>query len=232
MGWELRSSRSRRPILRYEFEFEQGGRHFSGRSYSSQAPLAAGAPCAVEYSPGEPGRARIRGMRSAPFGLDVLFFLFAPAMALGLCAWSQKRAQRALYLLERGEPARGRLLEFVSLPRGHHWSQYWTARVEYTLPGGERAVVEIVNQSQTQNWTQAQALAQAQRRYEPGVRLLVDPRDPARALDFDDLPLAPGSDELGNIRPTPTALLAPYLVVPGLVLALYAAFGWWLATRA
>lgn len=211
---ERRSLNTTRPILRCDFEFEQGGQRFTGRSYTSAAEVSEGAACEVEFAPGKPGRARIRGMRSAPFGLDVLFFLLLPALAFGLLVCSQQRAKRVLRLLEDGQPATGRLLELVRHMRGKR-----TARVEYALRGGELASVEIE--------AQTPALYGEDR----GVRLLVDPREPARAIAFDDLPLAPGIDELGNIRPTPAALLAPYLILPGLVVAAYAAFAWWLATR-
>jgi hypothetical protein len=207
-----------RPILRFEFEFDSGGQRWNGRSYSSTVRVLRGSACEVEFVPGDPLHARIRGMRSAVFGSDVLFGLVTPLLALVFLVWSQVDATRLLRLIENGSEATGRLVELVPI-RGRRRRMTHRAILEYSPASDGPRLARLA--------TRRPKVFQDER----GVRLVYDPREPERVRALDDLGVQLGPDELGRIRPLSSWKLALGLCLPALTLAGYIGFAIWLAVR-
>ncbi len=101
-------------IQAVEFEYEVEGAKLSGTSYAVRGVPKVGGRVEVEYVAGDPGVARVRGMRSAPFSAAVAFVFVFPLIGVGFVAFGLRKGRNAVRLLERGEFARGRLVGRVA----------------------------------------------------------------------------------------------------------------------
>ena len=87
------------------FAYEVDGRSFEGLCYSTGDRPAAGSEATVEYVPGEPTTARIRGMRTAAFPALVAFVLVLPLIATVVIGIGWRRGRRRVHLLRCGNTA-------------------------------------------------------------------------------------------------------------------------------
>lgn len=98
------SSENHQKIYRYAFSFAVNGKSVSGESYLPGSPsVSRGDTVPVEYLPAEPAKARIEGMRSAPFeAAFTLVFLIQPFVGIGMLLFGISRARKNIYLLRNG----------------------------------------------------------------------------------------------------------------------------------
>lgn len=199
------------PIQRVEFEFERAGERLSGVSYGAVRPPELGAAVPVEMPAGEPGFARIRGMRSELFGAETLFVLLFPAIGLIVLAQSQRQASKQLALARGGRSTLGRTVE-IERKRGRKRKRGWNVAYEFEAEGS--AV-------RGEDTTQREPVYQDPR----GLRILYDPRDPSRHWVVDDASIPLVVDALGRIQSPPVPKLALRFVLPALLVLTLA--GWW-----
>ena len=65
-------------IMANHYEYSVAGQRFTGTSYTKGGAASAGEEVKVQYSPGNPARSRIAGMRTGQFGPFVLFVTIFP----------------------------------------------------------------------------------------------------------------------------------------------------------
>ena len=85
------------PVFRihYSFELADGSFH-GGSSYVTGVELDPGTPITIEYPENNPWISRVEGMRSAPFGLGVLFVLVFPAVGAAVALYGLKNGWKTI----------------------------------------------------------------------------------------------------------------------------------------
>jgi hypothetical protein len=197
-------------IQRIEYAFEIQGVEQRGTSFGAVAPPQVGASIEVEVPRTAPEFSRIRGQRSAPYGLAAALFLLLPLMGVVLASVAIVQSRRWLRLAASGRSALGRTLELKFLRR-HKRRDHYTARYEFEFDGAK-----VSSERKTTN----AALYEDAR----GLRVLVDARDPKRHELVDELPVVPQFDTVGRLRPQATRKVLLAAILPTLILVGYCAW--------
>lgn len=202
------ASENERPIHAYRYRFyTPDDQTHEGMSYSTDS-REQGAEVVIEYPAGRPERARIQGMRSAPFSPLVLFVTIFPLIGLGFIAQAMRRGLRARRLLQQGVLAWGRLVDkeptgsYVEINKRR--KPVYALSFAFTVGGREYRV--------TENTYEPEYLED-----ETQERLLYDPAHPKQAVMLDSLPGQPDFDADGNIRPASLGRTLKVLALPVLI---------------
>lgn len=194
-------------IQRIDFAFELLGVEQRGTSFGPIAPPPVGTGVEVELTRTTPVFSRIRGLRSAPYGLAASLFLILPMVGVVLACVAAAQSRRWNRLAESGRSALGRTLEIKFLRR-HKRRDHHAVTYEYEFDGA--------TMKHERKTTQA-ALYEGER----GLRVLVDAREPKRHELIDELPVVPQFDSVGRLQPQPMRKVLLAAILPTLVLVGY-----------
>lgn len=170
----------------YTFTDAQGGEQ-TGVSYSHSEYLQSGEAVPVEYVPGDPSTSRIEGMRRELFGPFVAFVLLFPGVAGVILLFAVRGGLRRVRVLRHGQLAKAVLVEKKATASQVNNQQVYALTFEFEADDGEtyRATART---HKTERLTD-----------EATEKLLYDPRDPACAVLWDDLPGSGHVDAMGGL---------------------------------
>jgi hypothetical protein len=199
----------------YRFATEDGVER-DGVSYDTGRRLDAGAEVTVEYVPGEPSVARIRGMRRAPFGIEGWGGAFLLGMlglftlvGVGFLAAGVRRGVKANRLLGSGRIALARLKEKWATNTRVNKRRVWAFGFEFE--GEDRRTHHVTAKTH-----------QVDRLSDPrGEFLLYDPVEPSTAVLLDNIPGAVRINEQGYLETERPAKALASLVLPAIVLSVH-----------
>lgn len=100
------SSENGKNIYAYYYKCSLG----EGVSYESYVDIKEGAQVDIEYISSNPKIHRIKGMRTKPFGMVILFVLIFPLVGAFLAFIGIKKGLKAVHILEYGEIGYGKYL--------------------------------------------------------------------------------------------------------------------------
>ena len=187
-----------------------GGATLENVSYSTGRAVAAGDQVVVEYSPGNPRRARIQGQRYRPLGRSSAALLLPSLVGLGLAGLALWNGRSHARLLSRGRVALAVLRHRGEVTDRRGRLLRWNLEFAFLTPEGE--VVEILHPTRDPG------------PLTDGGRELVfyDPAQPEKGVLFDALPGGPLLDGDGSFqvsRPV-SAWMATLLPALGVILSL------------
>jgi len=190
------------PIYENEFKFVVDDRKYEGSSYAVGRELRIGQKVKVEYVPGKPQFARIRGMRSNLFGPGVLFVMIFPLVGIGIAVNGLRQGLKACDLLANGVQTTGNMISKEATNVKTNGRQVYKFSFSFKTPDG--AVHTAVSKTQV-----------TERFENPGAEPLVyDPNNPERAVMLDNLPGAPHITENGDIVVKKPWTAIALLIVP------------------
>lgn len=195
------------PIRAIRFGFVVDGVEHKGVSYARGPTVPDGAAVTIEYVPGDPATARVRGMRSRPFGNGAAVVLVFPLLGFALTAYGLRTGRRAVRLLRDGELAQGRLVgKEVTGAKVNDQRVHKLTFVFADVDGSERHAVVRTHRTAALEDSATEAL--------------VYDRDHDDAVVLDALPGDPVLDRDGGFvaRRPQRALVA--LILPGLTVLL------------
>ncbi len=194
------------PVFRCTYSFTgPEGEERRGASFGSRT-RTEGAAVTVEYPRGTPDVSRIRGMRSGVFPLWTLFVLVFPAIGLIFVSFGLRNGLRAIRLLARGRPARGKLVEKRATNTSINDRTVYALTFEFHDG--------LIRRRMT-----AKTHLTARVEDEEEEDLLFDAWKPSNAVLLDNLPARPEIDERGGFRSLPSHRVLLTLLVPGLFVA-------------
>ncbi len=86
-------------VIEYTYQYRSGGHLYTAHSFSELAHLPGGSPVTVEYLPGQPSFARIRGMSNAALPLwSLLLLLVFVFIGAGILYLNWRRMRRMMAL--------------------------------------------------------------------------------------------------------------------------------------
>lgn len=194
-------------IQRIDYAFEVRGVEQRGTSFGPIAPPPVGTKVEVELTRTLPVYSRIRGLRSAPFGLAASLFLILPMVGVVLACVGLAQSRRWNRLAESGRSALGRTLEIKFLRR-HKRRDHHAVTYEYEIDGA--------TMKHERKTTHAALYEDAR-----GLRVLVDARDPKRHELVDELPVLPHFDSVGRLQPQSTRRVLLAGILPTLIFVGY-----------
>lgn len=170
----------------------------------------------VEYAANKPEIARILGMRTKPFGPEVLFVIIFPLIGLGLISLGLANGARTDYLLRHGIPTLARLVSKDSTGLAANRQMVYKYTFGFSTAAGAYCTASANSTGP---------------RFENGVqeRILYDPSQPERAVLLDSLPGAAQMSDGGRILGTTSAPDFLCLILPGLTIVGHGCWAiWWL----
>ncbi len=195
------------PIRAIRFAFVVDGVEHEGVSYARGPTVTDGAGVTIEFVPGDPGTARVQGMRSRPFGTGAVIVVVFPLLGFALTAYGLRAGRRAVRLLRDGELAQGRLVDKEATGARVNNQRVHKLTFEFTdADGSERRVVVRTHRTAALEDAVTEALVY-DRAHDDAVVLDALPGDPV--LDRDG----------GFVARRPRRALA-VLILPGLALLL------------
>jgi hypothetical protein len=190
------------------FEFPVGERQVQGISYTTGGAPAVGSSVPVEYAPGHPGSARVRGMRSAPFPSAVRTVLVMPAAGAVVLLLGMMLGLRTLRLLRHGVLARAQLVASeptntkINNQRVHRLTFRWRDAAGRDREGTYRThrLAPVTDERE---------------------ELLLHEPDGPRVMPWDALPFTPPRDAEGHFLPLGFGQLARVLIAPSALVVLW-----------
>jgi len=199
------ASENKSRVRASHYEYSVAGKTLSGTSYSTGAAPAEGDEVTVEYSPDNPGRSRIAGMRRAMFGPGVSIVSLFPFIGLVVLVPTTLLGIKRNRLLREGMLAMGTL----------------TNKEPTNMTVNKRPVYKLTFDFAARDGRRYEAIARTSltERLEDEAQepLLYDPSNPAKAYLLDEAPARPQFEMNGELRGRPAAALAS-LVFPVLVI--------------
>ncbi len=208
-----------RPVYRYFFEYDVGGRTYTGSSLAMEGRGETGDDVVVDYPPGSPHVSRIKGMApemrihsTTPLVLLLVIILIS---LLTVVSMTRKRLS-GLRLLKKGTPVKATAVgkKLLSKSRGSEW---WEVEFEYKDTEGKDHRIKD--------------RPYVTERIETGDELpvLYDPVFPDKAFLLKNFPLQVEIDETGRVRSAGkqsqlVLTLLPLLATCSVLLALYFEF--------
>jgi len=183
------SSENDEAIYRVDYTFtDDDGVARTGASYTKDSSVRGDHP--VEYLADDPGKSRLVGMRSRPFGWWVVFVLLFPIVGLGMAIPQLVAGHRATRLLRFGVETHGTLLVKKATSVTVDNMSIMALTFEYQVGGRPyRTTVKTLETSMLEDDAQ-----------EP---MIYDPQDPSRATTLDHLPGSPKISADGEIASLP-----------------------------
>jgi hypothetical protein len=189
------------PIYKNEFAYFVDGNQYRGISYATGVGPRAGTAITVEFAPGRPNIARIRGMRTNVFPGMVLFVTIFPLAGLGIVLSGLRRGFKACAFLANGVLTSGKLtLKSATNVRVNNRPVYKFAFV-FTTQRGEVCTAETKT-------------AAARFENDSPEPVLYDPTEPQQAVLLNDLPGAPQIDETGRVFNRKPAAVVTSCLIP------------------
>lgn len=192
-------------IYANHYEYSVAGQRFEGTSYSRGDHSHQGAFVRVEYTPSNPARSRITGMRRGMFGPFVAFVIVFPLIGFAIVYGSLVVGGKRNDLLRNGALAYGTLI----------------GKRPTNVTVNKRRVFELTFTFTAQDGRQCEAKASSsitsKLEDEAQEPLLYDPNNPERAFLLDDAPARPQFNEIGELKGRPVAAIA-LLILPVIVL--------------
>lgn len=208
-----------RPVYRYFFEYDVGGKTYTGNSLAMEGRAETGDQVVAEYPPGTPHVARIKGMAPemrihSTFPLVLLLIIISVSL-LTVVSMTKKRLA-GLRLLKKGTPAKATAVgkKLLSKSRGSEW---WEVELEYKdAEGRDHRIKDRPYVTE---------------RIETGDELPViyDPHCPDKSFLLKNFPLRVEIDEAGRVRSAGrhshlVLMLLPLLISFSVLVALYFEF--------
>jgi len=190
------------PIYENEFKFVVNAREYQGVSYATGRQMRARQKVTVEYVPGKPEFARIRGMRASEFGPEVLLVTIFPLAGLGMVVASLKKGLKACDLLAHGVQTTGNQISKEPTNAKVNKREVYKFTFSFKTADGE-------------NHAAVSRTSLVERCENPTAEPLVyDPKNPERAVLLDNLPGAPHITEDGRITVKSPWKAIALLVIP------------------
>ncbi len=205
------ASENDQSIEAFHYEFTVNGERILGTSYTTGRTMPEGDTVPIEYSPDDPYRSRIAGMRRAHFGPGVLFVTIFPIIGLVVLVLSTKVGAKRNRLLRNGLFTTGVLKSKEPTNMTVNKRRVYELRFDFVARNGQRyeATARTTDTTRLEDETQ-----------EP---LLYDPDEPTRAYVLDEAPARPHLEMNGDLKGKPVAaifaLIIPTLVIAGNTLA-------------
>lgn len=191
----------------YEFWTPQG--LFKGQSFSREQHYNRQNEVEIEYVENNPAKNRIKGLRTAEYGIAVgLLPLVVPFIGFLMIFLGIRGGQQTIKLLKYGNVGYGRLFKKAATGREINDQVVYQMFFEFEAADGKKYHVET-------NTHEAHLLED-----EEVEVLLYNKSNPEEAMMFDSMPGEPQSDAEGNIEAKGfsvafTALLVPILAILG-----------------
>jgi hypothetical protein len=202
-------------VYETSFEFEVGGRTYTGVSYETGYYVPEGQRLPIEYRASDPSVSRLQGMRATPVGLVIAFVFIIPLIGLAVIRYGLRTGFRARRLLAEGVLAHGTLES--NEPTSVSVNEQPVHRLTFRFTAANGGDYQVV----------ASTHALGRLTDDAQEAIVYDPRHPADATTVDDLPGQPTIDERGNFeaggaREMAFALLT--LLIPTVTLVGHGAF--------
>jgi Protein of unknown function (DUF3592) len=199
------------PIYRNKFTILVDDKEYQGASYATGRELRTGSVVTLEYPPGKPNVARIRGMRTNVFGPAVLFVVIFPLVGLGILSYGLVSGVKACSLLACGIQTSGKLM--LKEPTNMRVNRQTVYKFTFTFKTSEGEICTANTKTATERFAN-----------DAEERVIYDPRQPRRVLLLANLSGAPQIGEDGHIV---AGRLGPALCSSILPLATILGHGWW-----
>lgn len=192
------------PVYAYHFTYTlPQGSEYEGISYATGRRHSSGAQVKVEYAPGAPDSARIKGMRRNLMPPLILFVLLFPLVGLGFVVFRLWKGVRQTRLLRHGSLALGQLVNKQATQTRINDQTVYKLTFEFADLSG-------TTQKMTVRSHMPETLEDDDRE-----RLLYDPTRPQDAVLWDNVPGSPEVDERGQLKPTAGSALV-VMIIPAL----------------
>lgn len=206
------------PIYKNEFSFVVDDQEYHGTAFATGRELPIGSAVTVEYVPGKPTVARLKGMRSNVFGPEVVFVILFPVVGLVVLSFGFLRGLKGCYLLAYGIPTIGRLVSKTPTNVSvNHRSVYKFTFVFKTLEGELCTATVKTSLPCFENTAEE--------------HIVYDPRKPHRALTLDCLPGVPEIGDDGHIVSAQPAKAISFAVIPLATIVGHGFWAFWLLTH-
>lgn len=191
------------PIYKNEFKFFVNDREYHNASYAVGVKVGARHVVKVQYPQGQPGFARIEGMRTNVFGPVALVALFFPLGGLVVIVSGLVRGVKACRLLANGIQTTGRLISKEATNVKNYGRVVY--KFTFTFQSADGAAHNAIAKTEkVERFNEATA--------EP---LVYDPTTPSWAVMLDNLPGMPHITEEGQIVVKQPWRALGLLVIPG-----------------
>jgi hypothetical protein len=197
---ETNAEENERDIYAVEYQYRLKDQTYEGTSFTSAVNYAPGRSVTVEYIAKQPERSRIEGLRTAPFGAVMLFFLLIfPVLGLLMALYPFIQGLKALPLLKEG------ILTQAQLHHEERTGSRINDRPVYLMKFAFQArhdgrIYEVSTRTHEPE----------RLRDQQDEAVLYDPQNPAQAILLDGLPqrIQIGSSGLPEPRSYPKAMLS------------------------
>ena len=201
------------PIYETRYQFQTpDGRVWEGSSYAKGRSINKGKTVSIEYLSSSPSSSRIKGMRTKPLGIFVLFVLIFPAVGVLLIFLGIKDGLQKVSILQSGILAKGKVIKKdpTSMKVNKKTVYRYTIHFEDQMGNIKETSYRTHQTSDLDDQSELQ--------------FLYDPKNEQKILLLD---LLPGSVELspgGSLRSKSFIVTIINLLFPAIVLGGHAAY--------
>lgn len=108
------SSVNKQRIYDHHYRYHVGTNVYEGHAFAQNKGLTPDSPVIVQYAAGNPSVSRIQGMRKAPFGLHVMFFVaIFPTVGLVFLIGAVRQYKKHAHLVRHGVLSTGKVVRKV-----------------------------------------------------------------------------------------------------------------------
>jgi hypothetical protein len=208
---ETGEKESKKRVMANHYRFSVNDRAFTGTSYTTGNQVTPGSAVDVEYSPEDPSRSKIAGMRRKKFSAVVAAMTLIPLGGLFVLIRAMRGGARRAALLRDGILTTGKLEDTRATNMSYNRRRVYVLTFGFTARDGRKHSARV-RTSDPSRWDDGAAKA-----------VLYDPGNPDRAFLLDELPSRPELDDMGELRPrrarAMATLILPFIVIIGNVLA-------------
>ncbi len=190
-------------VEEYTYQFWTPQKMFKGKSFSREKHYQLRNEVTVEYVEGKPEYNRIKGLRTAEYGIAVgLLPLIVPFIGFIMIFLGVRGGQQTIKLLKYGRVGYGKLVKKAATGREINDQVVYQMFFEFEASNGNKYQVET-------NTHEAHLLED-----EEVEVLLYNEKEPYEAMMFDSMPGAPKTDQDGNIQAKGVSVAFGALFVP------------------
>ncbi|MEM1136313.1 MAG: DUF3592 domain-containing protein [Bacteroidota bacterium] len=205
-------------VEEYTYEFWTENGIFSGKSFSKGQQLNLNNKVEIEYVPANPEFNRIKGFRTAEYGIAVgLLPLIVPLIGFLMIYLGFRGGKQTIKLLKHGEVGYGKLVRKTATGREINDQVVYQMFFEFKATDGQRYMTET-------HTHEAHLLED-----EEVEVLLYNKEEPTQSMMFDSMPGEPIINDNGHIKAKGlsvafSALLVPILAIGGNIIYMISIF--------